>query len=707
MNDKFLSPYNPQKTEENIYKKWMNSGFFNPDNLLKRHKKPYTIIMPPPNANGRLHAGHGLDMTLKDIVIRFKRMRGWKTLFLPGADHAGFETQMVFEKKLSREGRSHFDMTPNELYKEIWNFTQENKKYLESDLRRLGISCDWSRNTFTLDPDVIKRVRQTFIKMYKDGLVYRGNRIIHWNPRFKTSLSDVETEFIEQEDSFYYLQYGPFQIATVRPETKFGDKYVVMHPDDKRYKKYKHRQKIDLEWIDGQITATIIKDKSVDMKFGTGVMTITPWHDITDFEIAERHSLEKDQIIDFDGKLLPIAGEFEGMYINKARPLILEKLKKKGLLIKTEENYKHTVRVCSRTKVPIEPQIKEQWFVKMKPLVQKVIKSVEKKKEINILPEYQKKILLHWMHNSIDWNISRQIVWGISIPAWFKDGEIKVCIDKPGDGWVKDPDTFDTWFSSGQWPLVTLKYPEGKDFKTFYPTDLMETGTDLVFKWIPRMIMFGLYLAKKIPFKTIYFHGMVTDAHNKKMSKSKGNVISPIDMSDKFGTDALRMSLIIGNPPGGSVALTESKIKGYKHFANKIWNVSRFVLSNIESLDTKKEPKLTKENKLQIKEFEKVVKKITKQLEEYRIDLAADAIYHYFWHIFADIVIEKNKDVLSGKEKEIKTSAQWTIYTIFSQSMKCIHPFMPFITEEIWSHVPKGKYKEQELIMVDKWPYKK
>ncbi|HRY30967.1 MAG TPA: valine--tRNA ligase [Candidatus Paceibacterota bacterium] len=707
---KFDSPYNPQSTEQEIYKMWEKSGYFNPDKLPRSHKEPYCIIMPPPNANGRLHAGHGLDMTLKDIDIRFQRMNGKKVLFLPGADHAGFETQMVFEKKISKEGRSRFHMSNEELYKEIWDFTMENKKVMEDDIRRLGTSCDWSRKKFTLDKEAVQTAQDTFIKMYNDGLVYRGERIVNWNPKFQTSLSDIETEFIEQTDPFYYFKYGPFVIGTVRPETKFGDKYVVMHPDDKRYAQYKHGQKIDLEWINGPITATIIKDKSIDMEFGTGVMTITPWHSGVDFEIAERHGLDKEQIIDWDGRLLPIAGEFAGMKILEARPKIVEKLRQKGLLEKVDEKYVHAVAVCERTGAPIEPQIKKQWFVKMKPLAEKVIESVENKNEINILPDYQKKILLHWMHNTLDWNISRQIVWGIPIPAWFKNGEagngdeVRVGHKSPGKGWTKDPDTFDTWFSSGQWPLLTLGYPKSRDLKTYYPTSLMETGTDLVFKWVPRMIMFGLYLAGEIPFKNIYFHGMVNDAKNQKMSKSKGNAISPIEMIEKFGTDALRMALVIGNPPGGSVPLSEARIKGYKHFANKVWNIARFVLNNIQDLKTKSAPEIVAKDQKYLEEIRAVINEITKNFGEFRYDLAADKIYHYIWHTFADSILEDSKKYLSGEDAVAKKSTQWMLYDILATSLKLLHPFMPFVTEEIWKDIPEGALKKSKILMIEKWP---
>ncbi|MEX0917057.1 MAG: valine--tRNA ligase [Candidatus Paceibacterota bacterium] len=701
--EKFLKPYNPQETEEAIYARWEDSGFFNPDNLPERHNVPYCIIMPPPNANGRLHAGHGLDMALKDIAIRFERMRGKKTLFLPGADHAGFETQVVYEKKLEKEGRSRFNMEPKELYDEIYEFTLENKKLMEDDIRRLGTSCDWSREKFTLDPDVILRVQKTFVEMYDDGLIYRGKQTVNWCPKHQTSLSDVETESNEETTPFYHFKYGPFEIGTVRPETKFGDKYVVMHPDDARYEKYKHGEQIEVEWINGPITATIIKDEAVDPEFGTGVMTITPWHSQVDFEIAKRHDLDIEQIIDWRGKLLPIAQEFEGMKIADAREKIVEKLEAKGLLVRVDKDYKNVVKRCYKCQSMIEPQVKDQWFVKMQPLAEKVIDAVEKEDLIEIMPEHQRRILLHWMHNTIDWNISRQIIWGIRIPAWFRDGEAYVGMEEPqGEGWQADFDTFDTWFSSGQWPLVTLGYPDGKDFKTYYPTNLMETGADLVFKWVPRMIMFGLYLAKEVPFKTVYFHGMVNDANNQKMSKSKGNVISPIDLTQKYGVDALRMALVVGNPAGSNVPLSEEKVKGYKHFANKLWNVTRFILihaevhtgSNSKTLYTKKDEEL-------LDEVSSLSEEITKDLELHRYYLAAEKIYHYVWHRLADEILEESKQIFEeGSEEEI-ASRKRALYEMLLVNLKLLHPFMPFVTEEIWSDLPK---KDTDLLMISEWP---
>src|SRR3989338_3549500 len=475
VDEKLLHPYKPEETEKRIYALWEESGFFAPETRPSwalnpetnaNYEKPFCIIMPPPNANGRLHAGHALFVTIEDIITRYKRMRGYKTLWIPGADHAGFETQIVYERELEKAGRSRFDISPENLYKEIYDFTIKNKAHMEDDIRRLGASCDWNREHFTLEPRVVKTVQETFKKMFDDGLVYRGKRIINWCSKHQTSLSDVETEFKEQKDSFYYLKYGPFTIGTARPETKFGDKYVVMHPEDVRYKTYAEGQTINLEWINGPITATIIKDPSIDMEFGSGVMTITPWHDQTDFEIAERHNLNKEQIIDFKGKLLPIAGEFEGQHISKARPLIIEKLKSKGLLEKVDESYSHNVRICYKCGTRIEPQIKDQWFVKMKPLAEKALAAIDRK-EITFIPENYEKIFRYWMENTIDWNISRQIVLGIPISAWLCDDchegiasdeseapKCKTCGKKKR----RDTDTFDPWFSSGQWPLLVLNY---------------------------------------------------------------------------------------------------------------------------------------------------------------------------------------------------------------------------------------------------------
>jgi valyl-tRNA synthetase len=710
MNEIFLSPYNPTQTEGRIYEVWEQSGFFNPDvcinkGIISPDAKPFTIIMPPTNANGSLHAGHGLVMTIEDIMVRYKRMQGFKTLWLPGLDHAGFETQVVYEKKLEKEGRSRFGMDPKVLYKEILDFTLTNSTNIKSQIKKIGASCDWSREKFTLDPEIVKTVSQTFKRMYEDNLIYRGNRIVSWCSKHQTSFSDLEIKDEERIEKFYYLKYGPFTIGTSRPETKFGDKYVVMHPEDTRYAEYKDGQKINLEWINGPVEATIIKDSAVDMSFGTGVMTITPWHDAVDFDIAQRHNLDKEQVIDEMGKLLPIAGEFSGLHINKARPLIIEKLASKGLVEKIDENYKHVVRTCYKCGTLIEPQIKSQWFINMKPLAEKALEKIESG-EIVYIPEHYKKITIHWLQNIMDWNISRQIVWGIPIPAkicnkcghGIADIENKITsCDKCGGDVRQDSDTFDTWFSSGQWPFASLGYPDSVDFKKFYPTDVMETAGEIIFFWVSRMIMLGLYITGEVPFKTVYLHGLVLDAKGLKMSKSKGNVIDPLTLTEKFGTDAFRMGMVIGNTPGTSLALSEDKIKAYKNFANKIWNITRFVLENTKDWNDTKPENISENDTKNLNELNELVADVTKDMDNYRFYLGAEKLYHYVWHTFADKIIEESKESL--KNEDTKKSTQYTLRQILETSLKLLHPFMPFVTEEIWSHIDGKK-----LLMVTSWP---
>lgn len=705
--DAFLKPYDPAAQEEPMYRLWEDSGFFNPDNLPGERPDPFTIIMPPPNANGSLHAGHALFVTLQDIMIRTARMRGKKTLWLPGADHAGFETQVVYEKKLEKEGRSRFDMQPAELYKEILDFTTNSKSFMEGQLRQLGASCDWSRETFTLDERVIKTIYGTFKQLDDDGLLYRGKRIVNWCPKHQTSLSNLETEYKTRTDPFYYFQYGPFVIGTVRPETKFGDKYVVVHPDDERYKQYAHGQQFDLEWINGPITATIIKDEAADMSMGSGAMTITPWHSAIDFEIAQRHNLPAEQVIDWRGKLLPIAGEFAGMSIKDARPKMIEKLREKGLLVKTEEAYVHEVPVCYKCEREIEPQVKAQWFVRMTPLAERAL-AAHRAGEVQIQTESHEKIFTHWLTNIQDWNISRQIVWGIPIPAKICDAcddglvdiddTVTVC-PSCGGTLRKDPDTFDAWFSSGQWPFATLGYPDGEDFQAFYPTSVMETGADILFFWVARMIMLGLYRTGKVPFRHVYLHGLVRDAKGQKMSKSKGNVISPLEVSNEYGTDALRMGLIVGNTPGTDMNLDPRKVGAYKKFANKIWNIARFVLENTEGLDMT--AALTDTDAELVAEAEGVVAAVTANIDTFRFDLAADAIYHFVWDRFAAEILEQSKMVFAGDDAAAKASVQRMLYTILVLSLKLLHPFMPFITETIWQSLPE---KDADLLMIAAWP---
>ena len=726
-----LSPqYDPKKIEDAVYRAWEESGFFNPDNLPRARartagkQKSFTIIMPPPNASAAMHIGNAVGVILQDIMTRYKRMCGFKTLWLPGTDHAGFETQVVFDKKLDKEGRSRFQIPRDQLYQEMFAFTQENKKLVDEQLRKLGASCDWSRKKFTLDPDIVQKTQDAFVEFYNKGLVYRGERVVSWCVRHQTALADLETTYIEKKDPLYYLQYGPFVIATARPETKFGDKYVVVHPGDRRYAQYKDGQKIDLEWINGPITATIIKDDAIDMAFGTGVMTITPWHDPIDFEIAERHKLDKEQIIDRHGRLLPIAGEFAGMKITEARPKIAEKLKVKSLLVKIEEGYDHKIAVCYKCKHPIEPQILPQWFLKMKPLAKPAIEAVEQGK-IKFVPPRFKKTYLHWLRNIRDWNLSQQITWGIRIPAWFcracqmaqvmhsKDaipsiflsiGELKECPNCHSSDIYQDPDVFTTWFSSGQWPFLALGFPDGRDYKTYYPTDVMETGWDILFFWVARMVMLGIARTGKIPFKTIYLHGLVRDQDRQKMSKSKGNVMDPLGVAEQYGTDALRMALVVGNLPGNDMIISEEKIRGYRNFANKIWNATRFVLTHVDAAPDRRKVKYGKKERVMSLKLKKLVRDTTRDLDAFRFHHAADRLYHFFWHYYADQVIEETKPHLNAADGSAeKETARALLLEFHTTLVTLLHPFMPFITEEVWRSLPA---KRKSMLMIEQWPTK-
>ncbi|MBI5456161.1 valine--tRNA ligase [Candidatus Kaiserbacteria bacterium] len=724
----FLKPYNPTEAEPDIYALWEKSGYFNPDNLPKEHQDPYTIIMPPPNANGSLHVGHALFVTLQDLLIRYKRMRGFKTLWLPGADHAGFETQIVFEKKLEKEGRSRFKMQREEFYKETLAFTLENKKFMEGQLRQLGASCDWSRNTFTLDPKIISTVYGTFKKMYDDGLIVRGSRPVHWSTKYQTSLSDLETKTVERQDPLYYLKYGPFVLATVRPETKFGDTAVAVNPRDERYKEWVGKE-IEFEGLIGPVKLKVIADEYVDMEFGTGVVKITPAHDPNDFAVAQRHDLPIVEVIDQFGRLNEKCGKYAGMKILEARAATARDLEEKGMLVKVDENYTHNVLVNYKSEHDIlEPRVLPQWFVKIKPLADLARKAVEDGR-ITFVSEQYRKIYFNWLDQLRDWNISRQIVWGIPIPAWFceysggldrlhaKCSEPIVSTEPvekcPHCGGIvsRDPDTFDTWFSSGQWPFATLGYPDSPDFKAFYPTSVMETGYDILFFWVMRMIMLGLYRTGEVPFKDVYLHGLVRDAQRQKMSKSKGNVINPLQMTETYGTDALRMALLVGNTPGMDMALSEQKIKAYKLFSNKLWNVARFVLESVNESDL--DAKMSDADTALLDEAKALAEDVTKDMENYRLYIAAEKLYHFVWDRFASEILEESKNIFkdgdpirepstsNGAGAAAKLSRARLLYEILSLSLKLIHPFMPFVTEAIWQKLPK---KDTDILMVARWP---
>ncbi len=715
-----LSPqYNSKEVEEKIYRIWEESGYFNPDNLPKRHKKPYTIIMPPPNANGSLHLGHALTATTEDILIRFKRMQGFKTLWLPGADHAGFETQTVFEKKLEKEGTSRFEILNQpegreKLYQMIWDFTQANKSHMENQTRKLGASCDWSREKFTLDPSIIKIVYQTFKKLYDDGLIYRANRIVNWCTKHQTALSDLEVNWEEKIDQLFYVKYffidNPNQyimVATTRPETIPGDIAIAVNPKEKRYKQFIGKKVLE------PITKRpieVIADKDVDMSFGTGALKITPAHDATDFEIGQRHGLEIIKTLDLNGRFNKNAGPLEGMKVTEARAKAVDILNHNGNLEKVED-YKHQVAVCYKCRNIIEPMLLDQWFVKMtepsisqkKSLRDLAIEAV-KSGEVKFITKKFEKIFYHWMKNLKDWNISRQIVWGIRMPVWYKEnadetGTIHIG-EKPPEktGWIQETDVFDTWFSSGQWPFAVLDYPDSKDFKIFYPTSVMETGWDILFFWVARMIIFGKYITEKAPFQHVYLHGLIRDKDRQKMSKSKNNAIDPLGVIDLYGTDALRMSLIVGNAPGNDPIISEEKIKGYRNFANKIWNASRFVLMNLQDFNSKNKIKPSAKDKTCLKTLDKLVSDVTKDMENFKLYHAAEKLYHYFWHNFADKIIEESKSRLQTEER---ANAQYLLLTILETTLKLLHPFMPFITEEIYQKLPG---KEKSLLMIEEWP---
>jgi len=715
MKEIFLSPYNPKDTEEKIYKVWEESGFFNPDvcvgkGLTEKDAEYFSIILPPPNATGVLHLGHALEDSMQDTMIRYNRMKGKKTLWLPGTDHAAIATDSKVTKMLEKEGLSKKEIGREKFLERVNEFVENSRKTIVSQLRKIGASLDWSREAFTLDKFRNVAVKTAFKKMYDDGLIYRGSRIVNWDPRGQTVISDDEIVYEEKKNKFYTFKYGPFEIGTARPETKFGDKYVVMHPEDERYKNWNHNQKITVEWINGPIEATIIKDEIIDMEFGTGVMTITPWHSHEDFALAEKYKLDKEQIIDQFGKLLPIAGEFSGVKITEAREKIVDKLKSKGLLVSIDENYVNRVATAERTGGIIEPQIMLQWFVDVnkkipshnnKSLKELMLEPVRDGR-IKIMPEHFEKVYFNWIENLRDWCISRQIWYGHRIPVWYKKEKIHVGLEAPEDeGWEQDSDTLDTWFSSGLWTFSTLGWPEDSavDLKRFHPTNVINPGYEILFFWVARMILMSQYLVGEIPFRTVYLHGMLRDAKGQKFSKSLGNGIDPIQVIEEYGADALRMSLVIGIGPGADSKFDIQKVKAYKHFANKIWNISRFVLSNTEGWNGKKPDKLSEDDHLIITEFGDLIKDVTVDMDNYRFYLAAEKLYHYVWHNFADKIIEESKDKLKSDNKEIVESIQYTLRYVFENSLILLHPFIPFITEEIWTNIEK-----ENLLMVTEWP---
>ena len=701
MNIIMDSKYQPQLVEEKIYKEWEEKELFKAkvNNPPAGGKKPFSIILPPPNANANLHLGHAM-YTYEDIMIRYKKLSGFETLWLPGADHAGFETQFVYEKHLKKEGKSRFDFDRETLYKNIMEFVISNRSNMENQLKRLGFALDWSKKKFTIDEDIVQTVYKTFKKLSDEGLVYREKRMVNYCTFCGTSFSDLEVVHKEKVASLFYIKYllSPasqtskikfITVATTRPETLLGDTGIAVNPKDKKYKDLIGKTVI-VPIINRQVK--IVADESVDPKFGTGAVKVTPAHDFTDFETGKKHKLEMIQIIGFDGKLNENTGLYKGFYANEARKKIVEDLKMSGQMVKIKEDYVHNVGTCYKCSRVLEPLPKEQWFVKIKPLADKAKKLVQSD-EIKIVPKKFKKILLWWLTNFRDWNISRQIVWGIRIPAYrcVTKSDWFVSVEKPKKCQIcgnckfeQDTDTFDTWFSSAQWPFATLlAQDENSDFfDYFYPTSVMETGYDILPWWVARMIMVGVFATGKKPFETIFLHGMVRDKNGQKMSKSKGNVVNPLEMVDKYGADALRSALIFGTKEGGDISFSEEKVIGMRNFVNKIWNMARFIEMNEKVVDKGAMNRTTTKtilNDLQ-KEYKKEKKQYLKFMDSYQFSKALGLVYEFIWHRFADFYIEQLKDeVINGN-----IEALGVLKEVYLENLKMLHPFIPFVTEEIW-----------------------
>ena len=690
--------YIPNDYEPNIYALWETSNALEPTGV----GKPYSIIMPPPNANGNLHIGHALDMNLKDILIRYHRMKGDDAVFIPGADHAGFETWVVYERELTKQGKSRFDFSRDQLYSQVWNFVQEKRGNMELQLRALGVSASWKHLTFTLDDKVINTVYDTFKKMWDDNLVYRGERIVNYCTKHQTSFADIEVEHKNEKGKLWKIAYptldkiGEIIVATTRPETMLGDVAVAVHPDDERYKKL-IGTRILLPIVDKEIP--IIADEYVDMSYGTGAVKITPAHDPNDFEIAKRHDLPIESIISPEGKMINVPAQFLGLTPVEARARVLEALEALELH-RGETEIEHAVGHCYKCGSVIEPMIKEQWFIKTQSLAQPAIDAL-KKEEITFYPASKRKELIAYLEQLKDWNISRQIPWGIPIPAFVNENDPKDWIFDTrtneqsivvnGTTYIREEDTFDTWFSSGQWPYIVTDYLTDGDLANYFPTDMMETGMDIMRAWVSRMIMLSLYRAGKLPFKEVYLHGMVNDEHNQKMSKSKGNVINPMELVAEFGSDATRMGIIAGRAPAQSQAFNRGSVIAARNFCNKLWNIARFVEAQIgdnhQIVDL--EPQTPADHWI-IRQLNDAANNIAVRLEQYRFSEASETVYHTIWDDVADWYIESSKTAIN------RPLLSWVLAT----SLKIAHPFAPFVTETIWQTL---NYTDG-ILMREAWP---
>lgn len=707
---KLEDKFNPKNFEEEIYKRWEEKEYFKPSE--DKTKKPYTIVIPPPNITGKLHMGHALDETLQDILIRYKRMEGYNCLWLPGTDHAAIATEVKIVEKLKQQGIEKKNLTREQFLEKAWEWKKEYGGTILNQLKKLGCSCDWSRERFTMDEGLSNAVKYVFIKLYEKGLIYKGKRMINWCPSCNTSISDAEVEFEEESTHLWHIRYKVKDedkyliVATTRPETMLGDTGVAVHPEDERYKDLVGK-KVILPIMNKEIP--IVADDFVEKEFGTGAVKLTPAHDPNDYAASQRHNLEIIEVFDENWKMGNLVPEYKGLDIYEARKRIVEKLQEIGALVKIED-YTHNVGKCYRCHHTIEPKISEQWFVKMKPLAEPAIKAVKDGKT-RFIPERFDKIYYNWMDNIQDWCISRQLWWGHRIPAYYctKCNNIMVTESIPhkcekcgNTEFTQDEDTLDTWFSSALWPFSTLGWPEQtEDLKYFYPTSTLVTGYDIIFFWVARMIFSAIEHTGKVPFKDVFIHGIVRDSLGRKMSKSLGNGIDPLEIIEKYGTDALRFSLVLGISPGNDIRYMPEKLESAANFANKLWNASKFVLGNLEEIDYDTMPqKLCYEDKWILSKLNKLIKETTINLNNYDLGVWTQKVYDFIWGEFCDWYIEMVKPRLYDKENKTREAAQYTLNKVLGDSLKLLHPIMPFITEEIYTKL----YNNDESIMISSWP---
>ncbi len=714
MSRELAKTYDPQEVEDRIYDFWLSGGFFHAERDPK--KKPYTIVMPPPNITGQLHMGHALDSTLQDILIRYHRMQGYSALWLPGTDHAAIATEAKIVEAMRKEGLTKEMIGREAFLKRAWAWKRKYGGRIVEQLKKLGSSCDWERERFTMDEGCTKAVREVFVRLYEKGLIYRGERIINWCPHCKTSISDAEVEFSERDGFFWHIRYpfkdgsGFIELATTRPETILGDTAVAVHPEDERYRDLVGKTLI-LPLVGREIP--LIADEYVERDFGTGVVKITPAHDPHDFEVGLRHHLAVINVMDECGKINENGGAYAGMTGAEARKKIVEDLKEGGFLVKVEP-IKHNVGACYRCGTAVEPRVSKQWFVKMKPLAEPAIREVQAGK-VRFIPDRFSKIYYHWMENIKDWCISRQLWWGHRIPAWYCQdcGETIVAREEPhvcpkcGSHHLKqDPDTLDTWFSSALWPFSTLGWPEkAPDLDYFYPTDTLVTGYDIIFFWVARMIFSGIEQVGEVPFHNVLIHGLVRDSQGRKMSKSLGNGIDPLEEVSKYGADALRFTLATGNNPGNDLRYSEKKVEASRNFANKIWNAARFILMNIEGRDVPRSlpEHLEMEDKWIVDSFNRLAGEVTENLDKFELGIAVQKLYDFLWDEFCDWYIEISKIRLNSGDEQAAQDVRRVLVWVMTGTMQLLHPVMPFITEEIWQALPH----EGKSIMISQWPQPK